>query len=64
MKLLLNFDPEKSKQIDGQKLFLEAMKLSPKIKFEFKNRRIFIKIRKSDFLPSYINILTILLEKM
>ncbi len=63
-EVTLNFDPEKSKQIDGQKLFLEAMKLSPKIKFEFKNRRIFIKIRKSDFLPSYINILTILLEKM
>ena len=62
-EVTLNFDPEKSKQIDGQKLFLEAMKLSPKIKFEFKNRRIFIKIRKSYFLPSYINILTILLEK-
>ena len=34
-EVTLNFDPEKSKQ-NRQKLFLEAMKLSPKIKFEFK----------------------------
>jgi transcription-repair coupling factor (superfamily II helicase) len=63
-EVVFNFDPVKTKQISGQKLFTEATKLSPKISFEYRHGRIFLKLMKNDFSPSYIYILTKLLEKM
>jgi transcription-repair coupling factor (superfamily II helicase) len=63
-EVIFNFDPVKTKQINGQKLFTEATKLSSKISFEYRHGRIFLKLLKNDFSPSYVYILTKLLEKM
>lgn len=60
----LNFSIERSQKISGEKLFQIGTKISSKIKFDYKTRRIFITFYKNDFKTHYIYVLTKLLESI
>lgn len=63
-EILFNFDEDASKKINVQKIFEASVKLRLKYSFDYRNRRIIIKINKKDSNQNYIYGLTKFLDEV